>query len=320
MYDFNLIVPAIDSQKHTVDNRFKLLKNYLYELNEMLNIVLNDEANQSELRLIKTKKEINKQSDSNAVNLKAQSISQFNKLKEQIIRTAGEIQSSCKSEISKTNTEILSEVARNFTSLSDFGEYKNKTDTAIRQTADNISLVSENTQKAEDNLNTFKQEMRSEITLQTGTVVSKAEAVFQTKADAEDLENRVSSQIVQTENLVSENFSRSLSTVKDELSSVGGTVNELISSLDVYIRRGELEEGVYGIEIGRSDSSIKARFTNDRLSFYQGANEVAYISGSSLYITNADILDYMRIGNSAQGYFLFDTTSNGLEVRWINAN
>jgi hypothetical protein len=94
----------------------------------------------------------------------------------------------------------------------------------------------------------------------------------------------------------------------------------LVSDLDVYIRRGELEENVYGIEIGRSDSNIKARFTNDRLSFYQGASEVAYISGSSLYITNADVLDYLRIGNSSQGYFLFDTTSNGLEVRWIDGN
>jgi hypothetical protein len=88
----------------------------------------------------------------------------------------------------------------------------------------------------------------------------------------------------------------------------------------VFIRRGELESGVYGIEIGRSDSPVRARFTNDRLSFYQGKSEVAYISGSSLYITNADVLDFLRIGNSLDGYFLFDTTSNGLEVRWIDGD
>lgn len=81
-----------------------------------------------------------------------------------------------------------------------------------------------------------------------------------------------------------------------------------------------MEDGVYGIEIGRSDSNVKARFTNDKLSFYQGVAEVAYISGSALYITNAEIIDYLKIGNSNDGYFLFDTTRNGLEVRWIDGD
>ena len=101
---------------------------------------------------------------------------------------------------------------------------------------------------------------------------------------------------------------------------MGGEVRELASSLDVYIRRGELEEGVYGIEIGRSDSNIKARFTNDRLSFYQGLAEVAYISGSNLYITRAQVLDYLKLGNAAEGFFIFDVTENGLEVTWTNGN
>ena len=146
------------------------------------------------------------------------------------------------------------------------------------------------------------------------------ESQYYSKTDGVELENRISSQITQTEKNITENFSEDIALLSQDISSVGGVVSELVSDLDVYIRRGELEENVYGIEIGRSDSNIKARFTNDRLSFYQGASEVAYISGSSLYITNADVLDYLRIGNSSQGYFLFDTTSNGLEVRWIDGN
>ena len=101
---------------------------------------------------------------------------------------------------------------------------------------------------------------------------------------------------------------------------MSGGISEIVSSLDVYIRRGELEDGVFGVEIGRSDSTVKARFTNDKLSFFQGIVEVAYVSGSTLYITNAQILDYMKIGNPSDGYFLFDTTDNGLEVHWINGS
>ena len=92
----------------------------------------------------------------------------------------------------------------------------------------------------------------------------------------------------------------------------------ILTSNVVMAENSDTAVKIYVSPATGSDSNIKARFTNDRLSFYQGASEVAYISGSSLYITNADVLDYLRIGNSSQGYFLFDTTSNGLEVRWID--
>ena len=146
------------------------------------------------------------------------------------------------------------------------------------------------------------------------------ENIYSSKTEMGDLEERISSQISQTAEGITETFSESITGVEEELSSVGGEVRELVSSLDVYIRRGELEEGVYGIEIGRSDSNIKARFTNDRLSFYQGISEVAYISGSNLYITRAEILDYLKIGNTTDGFFTFDVTHNGLEVMWSNGN
>jgi hypothetical protein len=68
------------------------------------------------------------------------------------------------------------------------------------------------------------------------------------------------------------------------------------------------------------DSNIKARFTNDKLSFVQGEMEVAYISGNSLFITRSEITDYIKIGNSGQGYFTFDVTENGLEVKWSNGS
>ena len=156
--------------------------------------------------------------------------------------------------------------------------------------------------------------------MQSSEILSQVESIYSAKTELGDLEERISSQISQTSEGITETFSEKLSRVESDLSSVGGEVRELASSLDVYIRRGELEEGVYGIEIGRSDSNIKARFTNDRLSFYQGLAEVAYISGSNLYITRAQVLDYLKLGNAAEGFFIFDVTENGLEVTWTNGN
>ena len=44
MYDLNLSVPNITSIKYSDDNKFALLQNYLYELNEVLSFALSDKA------------------------------------------------------------------------------------------------------------------------------------------------------------------------------------------------------------------------------------------------------------------------------------
>jgi hypothetical protein len=147
-------------------------------------------------------------------------------------------------------------------------------------------------------------------------VTAAVEERFARKDEQEELEERLRSLVTQTASGITDNFSETVTAVGEDLSTLGGTVQELVSSLDVYIRRGELETGVYGVEVGRSDSVIKARFTNDRLSFLQGSAEVAYISDSTLFITRAEVLDCLRLGNAADGYFTFDATENGLEVRW----
>jgi hypothetical protein len=320
MYDLNLFVPNITSQKYSTDNRFVLLKNYLYELNETLAIILGEQY-ETQTTLLQSKvDEGAEQSRKYAIDLRKENIARFNSLKEQIIRTAEDIEAQYKSEISKTQEQILAEVERVYTTKSEYGDYVSAVNTALRESAEEIALLSENTQTVRTDLENFKDVSRSELSVQAGAIVSRVENEFQSKTQAEEMESRISSQITQATDSVTETFSEEITILQEDVSTVGGTVAELISNLDVYIRRGELEEGVYGIEIGRSDSHVKARFTNERLSFYQGVSEVAYISGSTLYISNADVLDYLRIGNSTQGYFLFDTTQNGLEVRWIDGN
>ena len=320
MYDLNLSVPNITSQKYNTDNRFMLLKNYLYEVNDALSFAISD-STENEVRVIREEIASDKaDASSQAVQLKEQSIKRFNELKEKIIRTADDIQENCNSNIEKSEEKILAEVEKRYITKSQHGEYENEVNTRFQQTSEQISLLSENTEEVKADLENYKSTSRSELSVQAESIIQQVENNFYSKTEAYELENRVSSQVTQTENNITENFSEELSLISQEIGTVGGKVDELVSDLDVYIRRGELEENVYGIEIGRSDSNIKARFTNERLSFYQGISEVAYISGSSLYITNADVLDYLRIGNSLHGYFLFDTTSNGLEVRWIGVD
>ncbi len=320
MYDLNLSVPNLTSPKYSNDNRFLLLKNYLYELNETLSFALGDRP-ESEIQTLKKEVDIKTDEEKqNLIRLNAESKKRFEELKNQIIRTAEEIQMDYSSAISKTEGEILQTVQGQFATKTEFGEYKNQVDTELLQTAESITATAKTTEELSVDLEGYKKSNNAEMSLQAEEILSQVESIYSAKTDLGDLEERISSQLSQTAEGITETFSERLTAFSEDLSSVGGEVRELVSSLDVYIRRGELEEGVFGIEIGRSDSNIKARFTNDRLSFYQGLSEVAYVSGSNLYITRAEILDYLKIGNEADGYFTFDVSENGLEVMWSNGN
>ena len=320
MYDLNLSVPNLTSPKYSNDNRFLLLKNYLYELNETLSFALGDRP-ETEIQILKKeiagKKEEEKQ---NIIRLKSESKKRFEELKDRIIRTAEEIEMDYSVAISQSEKEILQTAQGEFATKTEFGEYKNQVDTELLQTAENITATAKTTEELSADYENYKKSNNAAFSIQAEEILSQVENIYFAKNDLGDLEERVSSQISQTAEGITETFSESLASFSEDLSSVGGEVKELVSSLDVYIRRGELEEGVFGIEIGRSDSNIKARFTNDRLSFYQGLSEIAYISGSNLYITRAEILDYLKIGNETDGYFTFDVSENGLEVMWSNGN
>ena len=58
--------------------------------------------------------------------------------------------------------------------------------------------------------------------------------------------------------------------------------------------------------------SFLSILTAEKLSFYQGENEVAYLSNNQLYITAAHILDRIEMGD---GWQL--GSENGFTVKWV---
>lgn len=316
MYDLNLTVPNLTSDKYSDDNKFMLLKNYLYELNEALAQALDDKTATELQAFTKSVNEKDKSNSEKIIALKNQSIKRFDALKQDILRTADEIEKAYTTKLEQTKEEIKLEAKGEFVAQSQFGEYKNETASQYKQMSEAIQSNVTKTEELSTSVEDYKRITDSKITQQAESITSQISEAYATKNEVNGLEDRVESKIVQTSTNITDNFNKSLTYLSDDISTVGGNVKEFISELDVYIRRGELEPDIYGIEIGRSDSLIKARFTNDRLSFYQGTSEVAYISQNNLYITRAEVLDYLKIGNTSQGFFIFDTTENGLEVKW----
>lgn len=100
-------------------------------------------------------------------------------------------------------------------------------------------------------------------------------------------------------------------------------LNFRLLEVDAHINSGLLYEKdgipVYGLEIGQKNKidgvevfNKYARFTSDRLSFYdQNDSEVAYISDYKLYITRAEVTGSLKLGG-----FLIDTSS-GLTMKWV---
>lgn len=106
-----------------------------------------------------------------------------------------------------------------------------------------------------------------------------------------------------------------------------GNLQTKVIEVTARIRSGILyyddnEAPVYGIEVGQINEvngvnvfNKYARFTSDRLSFYDKNDiEVAYISDYKLYITNAHITGTLTLGK-----FEFDT-SDGLAIKWVEGD
>lgn len=316
MYDLNLSVPNISAAKYSNDEKFCLIKNYFYELNETLSYALsNVDLTNLSVDLKGTINEI-KADTTEIHNVKQDALKRFSDLKNKIIITANEIFENCSAEIKKAENEIELNTKNNFVAKSELGEYKNEINNSIKTNTDAIELNAGNIESAVSDLENYKMQNNAEISLQATAIISQVENLFTKKTELEDFSEVVSSQITQTSQNITEIFSEKLSKADADILDLENNISELVYSLDAYIKRGELESGIYGIEIGRNDSSIKARFTNDKLSFLQGETEVAYISKNNLYISRAEITDYFKIGNSVDGFFVFDVSEYGLEVKW----
>jgi hypothetical protein len=130
-------------------------------------------------------------------------------------------------------------------------------------------------------------------------------------------------QTEQTINTNSTEIERLFTNIQTIITDIEGLEYKLIE-VNAHIRSGLLytnDNGVpvYGLEIGQKNEidgvevfNKYARFTSDRLSFYdQNDTEVAYISDYKLYITNAQITGTLTLGR-----YVLDT-SNGLAFKWV---
>lgn len=152
-----------------------------------------------------------------------------------------------------------------------------------------LSDYSEDIKAVQDNANTIQREMTSYMSQTSESIASVVSSVSSTR----DMVSDLSSRLTQTAEGWVLDFSR-LETATDEAVSV----------LDQYKAQIKLIDGK--ITLLPDGGHVSAELSGDRLSFYVGSDEVAYISNSKLYITNAQILTQIVIGK-----FVFAPRANG---------
>lgn len=300
----------------------------LTQIDETMKVSIESQTHTAEkaLEALKKRNEIASEKESangeKVVQISKENKERFEELRSEILRTAEDITKAYQNAIEETDTAWQRKISEEYIAKSEIGTYTEALQTAFDQNSAAIALQADMTESIQKELTEYKKSNNAELSVQAEEITAQVEQSFVTRDELNDFEDKVGSKVSQNATNITEEFTAKVKLVQEGNEALGTQIADLVNELDVYIRRGllvegeTLEENIYGIEIGRSDSNVVARFTNDKLSFIQGGEEAAYISGNNLYIMRAEILDYLKIGNDTDGYFTIDVTANGLEVRW----
>ncbi len=192
-------------------------------------------------------------------------------------------------ESNRQNAEKL-EIARteNFTRI----------ESVKQQLTDYKTDVSENL----DSITSAVSETQHTITTTTENIYNALGELQDTIVSTDELEQMKQLLISQWSDALEMRFT----TVQELINNTNGTIDENQRLLEEYIRF----EGAR-IELGRSDSNLKAVLTNEKLAFVENGQEVAYISNQKMYITDVHIVRALTFGNADVGNYMFTLGENG---------
>lgn len=188
----------------------------------------------------------------------------------------------------------------------------------IIKSADIVTAYSEKIQAKLDGIYVAESEFGAFTEQTTQNILNTSSYTERSFSNIQEITNNLSDSLLNTKNEVESKLGN--------ISGVLDSINHTLIDVSANIRSGLLfydENGVpvYGLEVGQKTKidgvevfDKFARFTSDRLSFYdQNDNEVAYISDRKLYINHVEIKGTLKMGG-----FVKTVLADGSVVkRWI---
>lgn len=161
-------------------------------------------------------------------------------------------------------------------------------------------------------------------------VNSISSVVSQFTSDMENMQQYIESQVQQTASNLIIDFTNVVNDAKDSIinqyqndlanlnDDIQSNINDLQSNIeslndDLNAFKTTFRFSLDGFEIGKSDSPLKMFLTNEKLSFLDAGTEIAYISSQKMFITEAEILNSIKVGNHIMERYNDEITL----IRWV---
>lgn len=157
-------------------------------------------------------------------------------------------------------------------------------------------------------ITTVEDSLRTTIGNTETSILLQVLQTYVGKSEYAEYQREIGTEIIQTQNAITTTASN-LETYVDNST---GEMRQYINGVQTYMRYSTA-----GLELGKVGSGFMTRITNERISFLQDNQEIAYISNRKLYITEAQVTDRLLFGVGENELFGWVTTESGMGLKWI---
>ena len=172
---------------------------------------------------------------------------------------------------------------------------------AVKQLSDGQGLVIKEVEKASQTATeaiiNVERNLLSSLTVEADNIKASVSENYYLKDETEALVSSVSTVVEQTQKGIDIQFTQ----FNADLQAVAAGADAEFEEIKKYIR---FVDGK--ILLGEVGNELELEIANDRISFLQDGAEVAYFSNRKLYVTDAEILHSLQLGN-----FAYMPRSNG---------
>ena len=165
---------------------------------------------------------------------------------------------------------------------------------AVKGISDGQGLILQEAQKtaqtASEAIYNVEQNLQASIEVSAENIQSIVAENYYLKEDTEALVSSVSTEIEQTKNSVEIQFTQ----FSADIEALANGTDAEFEEIRKYIRFVDGQ-----ILLGEVGNELELQIANDRISFLQDGAEVAYFSNRKLYVTDAEILHSLQLGNFA---------------------
>ena len=187
------------------------------------------------------------------------------------------------------------------TQYATFSESQLNTEKAIENVTNNIG---ETNTKFQNYVTEQVTTLNSNIEQSASAIRMDVSETYTSKSALDEYKLEVSSQFTQT----AESFTFDFNTLEQTITDLDGETSAEFANIRKFIQfvNGD-------IILGETGNPLQLKIENDRIAFRLNGTEVAYWSDSKFYITEAQILTSIRIGN----YAFIPRTNGNLSFKWV---